>query len=289
MIKTEKICDRVFFLTDSFNCGSCLVVGSKRALLYDTGCGVDDVAEAVREITDLPLTVIVSHGHFDHIGGSRFFDKVYMSYKDRCILEEYDEELLNKWIRELASGKIEQDMEEQTVGQRALGFGAEIGSGKREDIVFGCNGWRQVLPLEETNISLGDISGEVIEIPGHSLGSVGVLFPDLKLLLGSDALEPVMCLMFKNHGDRHQQYESLKKVSQLDFDQYLTSHSDKLFSKDLISTMIECIEKCEKKTFFEYDYPRPPYSKGFMRVYSVEDEPVGIIISEEENQRRLEE
>jgi hypothetical protein len=73
----------------------------------------------------------------------------------------------------------------------------------------------------------------------------------------------------------------------LKVDYYLPSHSDKLFSKDLITTMIECIEKCEKKTFFEYDYPRPPYSKGFMRVYSLKDEPVGIIISEEENQRRI--
>ena len=272
MVTVSKISDRVFILTDGFGCGADLVIGSKGALLYDTGCGAEDMSEAVRSITNLPLTVIASHGHFDHIGGSRFFDKVYMSLKDRCILEEYDEALLNKWIREMAS---DDEPENDTV--------------KRDDIVFGCDGWKKIVPIEDTHISLGDISGEIIEIPGHSQGSVGVLLPDLKLLLGSDALEPVMCLMFKNHGDRHQQHESLKKVAELNFDHYLTSHSDKLYSKDLIHRMTECIEKCEKKTFFEYDYPRPPYSKGFMRVYSLEDEPVGIIISEEENQRRLKE
>ena len=88
MVTVSKISDRVFILTDGFGCGADLVIGSKGALLYDTGCGAEDMSEAVRSITNLPLTVIASHGHFDHIGGSRFFDKVYMSLKDRCILEE---------------------------------------------------------------------------------------------------------------------------------------------------------------------------------------------------------
>ena len=267
MVKITQIRKEVFVLTDRFGCGADLVLGSEGALLVDTGCGADNMAEAVRNITDLPLTVIASHGHFDHIGGSRFFDRVYMSDKDRNLLSEYSDELLNKWLLDLKN----------------------IVSDETGDISFTSNGWKQLVSLEYKEISLGNITGQISELPGHSLGSVGVLFPELKLLLGSDALEPMMCLMFKNHGDRFTQYETLKKVSELGFDDYLTSHSEKLFSRDYIFKMMECIVTCGEKRFVGYEYPRPPYTEGFMHVFSLEDEPVGMVLSKEENQRRLEE
>ncbi len=278
MVKITQVRKEVFVLTDRFGCGADLVVGSEGALLYDTGCGVDNMAEAVRSITDLPLTVIASHGHFDHIGGSRFFDRVYLSDRDRCITGEYNDELLNQWLLDLKKIKASTEPDSE-----------KSAPGEPEDFGFTCNDWKQLVPLEAKEIPLGDITGQIIELPGHSLGSVGVLFPELRLLLGSDALEPIMCLMFKNHGDRYLQYETLKKVSGLEFDEYLTSHSEKLFSRDYILKMMECIETCGKKRFVEYEYPRPPYSEGYMYVFSLEDEPVGMIISKEENQRRLEE
>jgi glyoxylase-like metal-dependent hydrolase (beta-lactamase superfamily II) len=50
-----------------------LVVGEDRALLIDTGSG-PATAEAlwaeVREITDLPLVAVNTHGHFDHLFGN---------------------------------------------------------------------------------------------------------------------------------------------------------------------------------------------------------------------------
>ncbi len=262
MITVKKIVDRVLMLIDRFGSGAVLVIGSEAALLFDTGCGVDDMNKTVSDITSLPLTVIASHGHFDHIGGSRFFDRVYLSPKDRCILDCYDEELLNKWLCEMnaeVSGRIE----------------------------FGCGGWDKIVPLSISKVPMGDITGEIIPVPGHSLGSVGVFFPELKLFLGGDALEPVMCMMFQNHGDRKMQYDSLKTVSELDFDHFITSHSDVLFQKSMISRMMECIERCDNGRFIEYDYPRPPYSRGYFHIGSMEDEPVGIIISEEENRIRL--
>lgn len=53
-----------------------LVVGRDRALVIDTGCGPRQAAEilaAVRELTDLPLTVANTHAHYDHFFGNAVF------------------------------------------------------------------------------------------------------------------------------------------------------------------------------------------------------------------------
>lgn len=46
-----------------------LIEGEERAALVDTGCGIGDLAREVRELTDKPLIILLTHTHFDHDGG----------------------------------------------------------------------------------------------------------------------------------------------------------------------------------------------------------------------------
>jgi glyoxylase-like metal-dependent hydrolase (beta-lactamase superfamily II) len=47
---------------------SYLLIGKRRALLFDTGPGIYDIRSVVRALTHLPVIAIPSHLHFDHVG-----------------------------------------------------------------------------------------------------------------------------------------------------------------------------------------------------------------------------
>ncbi|PZF77638.1 hypothetical protein DK847_04140 [Aestuariivirga litoralis] len=53
-----------------------LILGARRALMFDTGPGVRDISKVVRKLTTLPVTALPSHMHFDHTGGLAGFGNI---------------------------------------------------------------------------------------------------------------------------------------------------------------------------------------------------------------------
>jgi hydroxyacylglutathione hydrolase len=55
-----------------------LIVGERRALLFDAGSGTRDITGIVTRLTRLPVTVMPSHLHYDHTGGIAPFTSIAM-------------------------------------------------------------------------------------------------------------------------------------------------------------------------------------------------------------------
>src|SRR5947209_5059133 len=53
-----------------------LILGDKRAVLLDTGMGIGDLRKTVEALTSLPVTVLNTHTHNDHVGSNWQFEDV---------------------------------------------------------------------------------------------------------------------------------------------------------------------------------------------------------------------
>ncbi len=77
--KVYTVSESVYAIAEPYNFQeviSYLIVGSEKALLFDTGMGLDSISIVAKELTSLPITVINSHTHYDHIGGNREFETI---------------------------------------------------------------------------------------------------------------------------------------------------------------------------------------------------------------------
>ena len=56
---------------------SYLILGEDCATLLDTGMGIGNIGAEVKRLTDLPITVINSHSHYDHVGDNYRFANIW--------------------------------------------------------------------------------------------------------------------------------------------------------------------------------------------------------------------
>ena len=164
--KTEKLTHRVTriyaFATELMY----LVEGDERALLIDTGSGVGSLKHCIKQLTDKPLTVLVTHGHVDHAMGALEFDDVYMNHKDDDIYTLHNSLQFRKdGIIKLSNGLVPAD--EDIIPSAPLSHFKNLQGGDVFD--------------------LGGITIEVYDCPGHTRGSVVMLIKEERSLLLGDA------------------------------------------------------------------------------------------------------
>lgn len=71
-----------------------LVTGKERALLIDTGFGVGDLVGALKALTHLPIVVVNTHAHADHIQGNGQFDEVRIHELDVPLIQHTETTLI---------------------------------------------------------------------------------------------------------------------------------------------------------------------------------------------------
>ncbi|MEA2551756.1 MAG: hypothetical protein QOE25_1525 [Actinomycetota bacterium] len=170
------------------------VMGSDRDLLVDTANGVGDLrGEVTPSLEGRDVIAVVTHEHFDHIGGLHAFDERLCHGADAPGIRDPS-----------ASAAFPEDWPESLAGE-IRGYGYEPPQRLLTALpspAFDESGWRTP-PAEPTSllaegdlIDLGDRAFEVLHVPGHTSGSIALWEATTGTLFTGDAFYVDDSLMF---------------------------------------------------------------------------------------------
>ena len=170
-----KITPHIDFLGSSKICNY-LVNGDQESALLDTGMALDagDLCMQIREHlqdTDRLRWILLSHSHYDHLGGTPFLIKQFPQIKTAA--HPHVDEILSK----PSAIKLMQRLNAEYETLRKM----------KSDIEFSAFSIDHFTKHNEI-IDLGNVSIQVMYTPGHTRGCVSFyILPD-KALYGSDVL-----------------------------------------------------------------------------------------------------
>lgn len=138
-----------------------VVEGEREAVLIDACFGRLPLREIAEELTGKKVTLLLTHAHFDHVGGCRFFEEAYLHPADFDLYQD----------------SFPPDGEERP--------GSLMRIETAPDDVGGAK--TKLLPLCEGQVfDLGARTLEVIETPGHTGGCVCFLDRERRVLFTGD-------------------------------------------------------------------------------------------------------
>ena len=164
---------------------------NKDAVVVDPGGSSENIIEAIDKNSLNIKYILLTHGHFDHVGAvaalvKKYKAPVYMSKDDRAFLESPKE-------------------------VRASAFGMQI---EAADV--------DVFVKEGDEIPFSEGTIKVIETPGHTLGSVCYLFENY-LFAGDTLFNGSIGRTDFPESNHSLMIESLKKLKKLDDEIYVLS------------------------------------------------------------------
>lgn len=204
-----------------------LACGTDKAALIDTGLGVGDITSVVDSLTDLPVTVLTTHAHWDHIGGHASFEEIAVH------------ELDAPW---LTSGfPLSLETVQAELVKEPCAF-PETFSLENYEIYQGTP--RMILHDGDV-IDLGNRALQVIHTPGHSPGHCCFYEPERKYLYTGDLIYRGCLDAFYPSTDPVAFSKSVQKVQRLGVERLLPGHHHLDIPVSLVDDVEEGFRKLE--------------------------------------------
>lgn len=187
-VKITQLNDHIWLMDDNHEATGYLVVGSRKALVIDTMNGHEDIHAIVRTITPLPILVVNTHGHCDHIYGNIDFDRAFINPADLPLATQHCS---------------------------FPDFKAACAKGGYSMPPF--------LPIKGGDrINLGGLTLDIFDLPGHTPGSILLLLREDRILFTGDAINHHLWLQLDESLPLQECLNNLDALS------YLEYHADKI-------------------------------------------------------------
>ncbi len=206
---------------------SFLIVGERRAALFDTGLGIGDIKRVVSGLTALPIVLLNSHTHNDHVGGNWEFSEIYG--------------MDTEFTRINAKGSTVDAQAELTpdsiCGELPAGFDAK-GYATRP---FRITRWIH----DGDTVDLGGRVLQVIATPGHTSDAICLLDRKNGLLFSGDTYYPAPIWLYRPETDLDAYVRSVERIAALapQLHLLLTSHNVPVAEPSELPKLLVAIKK----------------------------------------------
>jgi glyoxylase-like metal-dependent hydrolase (beta-lactamase superfamily II) len=176
---------------------SYLIVGGNRAVLFDTGMGISNIQAVVAGLTKLPVSVVNSHTHNDHVGDNWRFSDIYGMDTDFTRTNA-------RGSKEDAQAELAPD---EICGALPAGFDAKAYATKPFHITH----WLH----DGDKIDLGGRTLQVIGTPGHTPDAIALLDEKNGLLFTGDSFYLGPIYLYRPETDLDAYVVSMQKLAAL--------------------------------------------------------------------------
>ena len=227
-----------------------LFVGSKKALLWDTGYGYGNLKEVVKDITNLPLIIVNSHGHLDHsCGNYQFEETIYIHEKDVAMCKEHNSITQRSGAIENAKHTLDY----------MTGIVENILPDNFDEEVYRNGGTGKLALIKEGDrFELGGLTLTVYEFPGHTAGSIGLLWEEKKYLFVGDAMNPFLWLFMPEALTLPEYCRTLDKAWAMDFTHFYMSHNPPRTEKTALLDYMDAADHLDYEKGVPFETPLAP-------------------------------
>ena len=214
----ETIGDGITWITEPHaermvRCNIWHVRGRERDLLVDSGLGVVSLAEGAREVFEKAVVAVATHAHFDHIGGFHEFGERLMHPLEVEIMTE--SAAFATLDTDAFPPEIVAVLREAGYACPGLLIEALPHAGYTADdySVHGTDATRHI--HEGDVIDIGDRRFEILHLPGHSPGGIGLWEAASGVFFSGDAIYDGPLIDGLPESSRTHYVETMKRLREL--------------------------------------------------------------------------
>ena len=199
-INDEISCIQETGVANFFRCNIWHVKGKNYDLLIDTGMGLNSLKSWIANETNRPIKAIATHSHFDHSGSLYEFScRLGHKAESEAFKSGGRKQLMYQggWTKiEIVNPKEHPNFSSQTYTVRPAPLTGYLDEG---DV-----------------LDLGDKVFQILHLPGHSPGSIGLYNLKKKILFSGDAIYNGELVDSHPHSDKRIYKKTLNRIRDLD-------------------------------------------------------------------------